>query len=147
MKSWARRSADARDVEAVFALRDAALRFLLELPSDADAAKEKDAFCSAFTPRDWVIVEDAGVLAAVLRVERRRHEVFVHDLVVGPDHQSQGLASALIRELIDEAVRANVALAIHVPPRATRALRLLKFLGFVVVPSPVPGRSRFVFKT
>ena len=144
--AWSRRAALASDADAVLALRDAALRDVVDPGADATDGGARD----RFVPADWVIVEGDPSLphgiAAAIRVERRRHEIFVHDLVVAPAERGKGLATAALRELIDEAVRNDVSVATLVPPRATRALRLLKFLGFVVVPSPVPGRSRLVWR-
>jgi GNAT superfamily N-acetyltransferase len=137
--AWSRRGAEAADVDDVCNLCAAALR-------DVDEEIDRGAFRASFVPADWTIVEGANGVAAVVRVERKRHEIFVHDLVVAASEQSRGLATAAIRELIDEAVRSNIAVAIHVPGRAARAQRLLKLLGFVVVPSPVPGRSRFIWR-
>ena len=138
-QAWSRRTAEAADVDDVCNLCAAALR-------DVDEEIDRGAFRASFVPADWTIVEGASGVAAVMRVERKRHEIFVHDLVVAPQQQSRGLATAAFRELIDEAVRGEVGVAIHVPGRAARAQRLLKLLGFVVVPSPVPGRSRFVWR-
>jgi GNAT superfamily N-acetyltransferase len=137
--AWSRRAAEATDVDAVHGLVAGALRELDEEPS-------RDAFRAAFAPAAWTIVEGAAGIAAVVRVERKRHEIVVHDLVVAPAEQSRGLATAAIRELIDEAVRSDIAVAIHVSPRAARAVRLLKLLGFVVVPSAVAGRTRFIWR-
>lgn len=135
---WSRRAAEPGDVERIHELHRR------EWSGDATA---KDEFIATFAPQTWVIVEGPGdSVAGVLRVERKRHEIFIHDLVVATGHESQGMATALVRELIDEAVRTDLPLAIHVPPTAARALRLLRFLGFVVVPSPVPGRSRLVWR-
>lgn len=137
--AWSRRAGEAVDVEDVCNLCAGALR-------EVDEEIDRAAFRAAFVPADWTIVEGAAGIAAAMRVERKRHEIFVHHLVVAPAEQSRGLATAAIRELIDEAVRGDIAVAIHVPPRAARAQRLLKLLGFVVVPSAVTGRSRFVWR-
>lgn len=139
-RTWTRRGGELQDALAVHAMRARALAAVDEHVSEEE-------FVRGFRPDEWMIVEGrAEAIVGAARIERRRREIFVHDLVVAPGSESQGMATAILRELIDEAVRGDVPVAIHVPPRATRALRLLKFLGFVVVPSPVAGRNRLVWR-
>jgi ribosomal protein S18 acetylase RimI-like enzyme len=73
-----------------------------------------------------------GLAAGRLYVDRRADEIHVIDIALLPEHRGQGLGTALLRELLDEADAAGKPVSIHVE-RFNPALRLYERLGFAPV--------------
>ena len=143
-QAYGRRASELDDKDAMFAIRAAWLRDVVEGWHEDN---ERAAWGAAFQAGDHVVlVDDRAHVAAFMRVERKRHEIHVAELYVAAEHGRHGIAARLLRELIDEAVRADVPVSMHIPPRAQPAIALLRKLGFVPVPSKEPARSRFVWR-
>lgn len=142
--AYGRRASELEDKDAMFAIRAAWMKDVVE-GWDDDA--ERALWNASFKAGDHVVlVDDRARIAAYLKVDRRRLEIHVVDLYVGSAHGRNGIASRLLREVIDEAIRADVPVSMHIPPRAQPAIELLRKLGFVPVPSREPQRSRFVWR-
>jgi GNAT superfamily N-acetyltransferase len=93
---------------------------------------------------DTIVVEERGRVAAGYRVERARTWIHVPLLAVSVNKRRNGIAKAILRELIDEAIREDLPLSIEAPPSEAYS-RLCQSLGFMPVPPRTPGRVRFVF--
>jgi GNAT superfamily N-acetyltransferase len=74
----------------------------------------------------------AGAPAGRLYVERTAREILVVDVALLPAHRGRGIATALLRELLDEARSGVREIVIHVE-RMNRARVLYERLGFAVV--------------
>ncbi len=139
-----RRASTARDAGVLWTLtRDA---FAAVVEPDHPLLDER-AWRAAFEAGAHVVLVEGEEVAAFMRVLRPRHEVHIAELVVAPPFRRRGVGLALGRELIDEAIRADVPMSVHVPPRAGAAIACAKKLGFVVVPSREPRLSRLVWHT
>jgi ribosomal protein S18 acetylase RimI-like enzyme len=89
--------------------------------------------------RDWrhhqpgaqccVVLRD-GVPAGRLYLARGEHELRVMDITLLPAHQRQGIGTALLQELLDEATRTRRTVRAHVE-RTSPAVRLYRRLGFL----------------
>lgn len=95
-------------------------------------------------PPDLVVLEHDDRVVGALQVERGRTAIHVPLLVIAEDVRRRGIASGLLRELIDEAIRNGVPLSVEGVP-GQGAARLLRGLGFVPVPARSPRWMRFVF--
>ena len=76
-----------------------------------------------------VILDEAGVPAGRLYVDRWADEIRLMDIALLPAHRGRGLGSRLLADLQDEARRAGKPLRIHVE-RMNPALGLYQRLGF-----------------
>ena len=89
--------------------------------------------------RDWrhhqpgaqccVVLRDA-VPVGRLYLARSEHELRVMDITLLPEHQRQGIGTALLQELLDEATRTRRTVRAHVE-RTSPAVRLYRRLGFL----------------
>lgn len=64
-----------------------------------------------------------------LYIDRREEDIRLIDIALLPEHRNQGLGSALLRQLIDEARQTGRALSIHVE-KNNPAMALYQRLGF-----------------
>jgi ribosomal protein S18 acetylase RimI-like enzyme len=80
---------------------------------------------------DWLVIVRAGAAAGRLYLARWRREHRIIDIALVPEQRRQGLGSALLRDLMDEAAAAAKDLTIHVE-KMNPALRLYRRLGFDV---------------
>lgn len=78
----------------------------------------------------WLVILRAGEAAGRLYLDRWPREHRIVDIALFPEHRNQGLATALLRDLIDEAAASGKAVSIHVE-KLNPALRLYRRLGFV----------------
>jgi ribosomal protein S18 acetylase RimI-like enzyme len=65
-------------------------------------------------------------------VARMQNEIRLMDMALLPEHRNQGIGSALLRDLLDEAEGSRKFVSLHVEPY-NPAKRLYERLGFVVV--------------
>lgn len=81
---------------------------------------------------DRLVVTRADEPAGRLYVERGAREHSIIDIAFLPEHRGQGLGTALMRDLMDDAARAGKALSIYVE-KFNPALRLYHRLGFQTI--------------
>jgi GNAT superfamily N-acetyltransferase len=105
--------------------------------SDADKA----AFCEMqfraqhahyrlhYAAMQWLVILRGGEPVGRLYLDRWEREHRLVDIALLPEHRAQGLGSALLRDLMDEAAAAGKTLSIHVE-KFNPALRLYQRLGF-----------------
>jgi GNAT superfamily N-acetyltransferase len=124
-----RRLAEARDIDALVPLCDRA-------QLERSLAKRELAV--------WTDANDVAI--GGYAVERARSGLTVRGIALTASHRGRGLAARVLREMIDEAIRAHTTVACEVPTDAARALQLLRHLGFVVVPGARAGTIRLVWR-
>jgi ribosomal protein S18 acetylase RimI-like enzyme len=79
---------------------------------------------------DWLVTMRGGEDAGRLYLERRPNQHCIIDIAFLPGHRGNGLGTALLRDLLDEAAAADSAMTIHVE-KFNPAMRLYRRLGFV----------------
>ena len=79
-----------------------------------------------------LLILRAGVPAGRLYVDRWAREHRIMDVAFMPEHCGQGLGTALLRDLLDEAAAVGKCVTIHVE-KNNPAMRLYRRLGFVAV--------------
>jgi len=82
-----------------------------------------------YTSAAWLVIVRTSNGAGRLYIDRNAREHSVIDIALLPEHRSQGLGGALMRDLMDEADRAGKPLTIYVE-KFNPAMRLYRRLGF-----------------
>lgn len=85
----------------------------------------------AYPHAAWSVIERGGVPVGRLIVDRSGSAWVLVDIAITPVARSQGIGSALIRELLDEARRSGRSLELSVRVDNARAMELYAQLGFV----------------
>lgn len=78
---------------------------------------------------DWLVTMRAGEDIGRLYIERWPSQHRIIDIAFVPAHRGNGLGTALLRDLLDEAAAAGKAVSIHVE-KLNPAMRLYRRLGF-----------------
>jgi len=147
---WSLRPAVADDREFLFDLHRASMRSLVEeLFGPWEDAAQWEFFDRWFRPEDVFVIrlgeEDVGVLG----LESHIDGIYVTRIEVRPDSQGQGIGSAVMRRILQEAGEAEQPVSLHVfainPARS-----LYHRLGFVtleehqgrVLMKAIPGQDR-----
>jgi GNAT superfamily N-acetyltransferase len=81
---------------------------------------------------DWLVILRDGEPVGRLYLARWRHEHRIVDIALLPAHRGEGLGTALLRDLLDEAAAAGKDVTIHVE-KFNPARTLYARLGFVPV--------------
>lgn len=88
-------------------------------------------FREEFNPSRCQIVEVEGERVGVVAVDTRPNEIFLANIQIIPEHQGNGLGTALIQSLQRQASATGSKMALQVN-RANRARRLYERIGFAV---------------
>ena len=80
----------------------------------------------------WLVIERDGAPLGRLYLEHWTSQHRIIDIALMPEARGQGLGSALLRDILDEAGRRARAVSIHVE-KENPAMRLYKRLGFETV--------------
>jgi ribosomal protein S18 acetylase RimI-like enzyme len=78
------------------------------------------------------VIEVEGRPVGRLYVARWEHEIRIMEIALLPEHRGHGVATSLLRELLEEGERSGKSVSIHVE-RHNPALRLYERLGFRAV--------------
>jgi ribosomal protein S18 acetylase RimI-like enzyme len=78
---------------------------------------------------DWLVTMHGGDTVGRLYIERWPTQHRIIDIAFLPEHRGQGLGTALLRDLQDEAAAVGKAVSIHVE-KFNPAMRLYRRLGF-----------------
>jgi len=79
---------------------------------------------------DFLVIERDGAAVGRLYLARWKREHRIVDIAMLPQYRGQGLGTALLRDLLDEAAAAGKAVSIHVE-KFNPAQSLYRRLGFV----------------
>ena len=96
--------AGPEDLEALVALRIAAMRPSLERVGRFDPARARQRFIDGFRPDHTRRVEVDGTLAGCVAMGRAADgDLWLEHFYLFPEHQGRGLGEAVMRRLMDEA--------------------------------------------
>jgi ribosomal protein S18 acetylase RimI-like enzyme len=91
------------------------------------------------------IIRHGGVDVGFLTAMECGHDIELHTLCIAPEHQGNGLGTAVVRQVLREARGGGYGLVLSVLKANTGARALYERLGFVVRDeSPSHYRMRFV---
>lgn len=125
------RPATADDDDFLWRLHVAAMREYVERTWGWDEGAQAAIFRERSDPANSRIVIVAGRDAGVLVVERRPDRIFLSRIQLLPGAQGRGVGTAIVGDLLAEAGREGVPVALRVL-RVNPARRLYERLGFAV---------------
>lgn len=96
-----------------------------------DEADQAARFRAAFVPERGRIIVVDGRDVGTLWTERRPGNIFIANIEIAPEHQGQGLGTAVIGDLVADARRQGLPVALQVL-KPNRARRLYERLGFAI---------------
>ena len=122
----------ASDIEFLYALHVATMKEYVAQTWGWDETFQESRFRETFDPEDTRIItldsRDIGMVAT----EERDADVFLALIEVDPEHQHQGIGTAIIQKIIAAGIRQKKPVFLHVL-RVNPARRLYERLGFSVV--------------
>ena len=125
-------SARLDDSEFVFRVKKAALGEYVRRTWGWDETFQRELHAREFDPSAIKIISHLGTKVGWLEVERRSQEFYLAGIYLLPEHQGDGLGSALIMEIMREASEQRVPVALQVLKVNPRAQALYEKLGFTV---------------
>ncbi len=95
-------------------------------------AKERTQFCEQLQPQHTHIVEQGGSDAGFFMALRNGQDIELHTLCIAPEHQRQGLGTAITRQVIDDAISQGCGVVLSVLKENRSARCFYERLGFIV---------------
>src|SRR5262245_60746974 len=92
-------------------------------------AWQRRRFDETFDALPLLLIEKEGEPIGYIFVQRPGHEIFLAAIEIAPEQQNQGIASQLIKELLDESDQSNLPVKLSVL-KVNPARRLYERLGF-----------------
>jgi len=89
-------------------------------------------YSSQFPDAQFEILELNNEAIGRLYTDRRQHEIHIIDITLLPEFRGQGIGSALLQKILDEAASTDKCVSIHVE-QLNPAMRLYERLGFRLV--------------
>jgi GNAT superfamily N-acetyltransferase len=127
------RPANANDVEFAFrAERETMRQYAVATFGSWAESQARERVAKNVLAGQTQIVEVAGTAVGTQLVERSTREIRLLQLFILPEHQGQGIGSALVQRLIQEARERRLPLRLRVL-QVNPAQRFYKRLGFTVV--------------
>ena len=129
---FALRPAAPTDRDFLFALHRETLRPFIEQIWGWDEAWQQQDFDTGLSEHSpWIIERDGAPIGGVL-LEWTADSLYLHLLELRPEHQGQGVGSAVLRHLIALATARGLSVALSVLEPNLRARELYERHGFVV---------------
>jgi ribosomal protein S18 acetylase RimI-like enzyme len=127
----ARRMATTDDEALARRMHHAAYRDVVERQFGYwDEAEQDSHFARAWNEHDHDILQCADTPCGYAAIELCRHAIVVHELVLHPDFQGQGIGTQVLLETIRRAQSLDVPVRLKVLHANDRATRLYERLGF-----------------
>jgi ribosomal protein S18 acetylase RimI-like enzyme len=89
-------------------------------------------YVDRFADARFLVIEEAGAPIGRIYIHRRSDEIDLVDIALLPERRGSGIGTSLVRGVMDEAVRADLPLRLHVE-HDNPARRLYDRLGFRVL--------------
>lgn len=126
---YALRAVSQGDYDFLRALHHAALRDVVEQTWGWDDEVQDRFFADHWNPADKQIIVVDGRDVGMLSLERRPDEWFLAGIMLLPEHQNQGLGTAVIRDVLSDARASGLPVTLQAL-KVNRARRLYEHLGF-----------------
>ncbi len=126
------RPATQADSTFLYDLHKAAIRPSVEATWGWDEAWQQDYFAQKFDPDKRQVIVVDGQDVGVVIVEGRESAVYIGLIEVLPTFQGQGIGTAVIQDILQQAHAQNRPVMLHVLKTNEAGKRLYERLGFVV---------------
>ncbi len=114
------------------------MREVIEKTWGWDDAWQRRDFDRRFDECNVSLIEFKGRPAGGLLLEWKPDSIYIHELQVLPEYQAQGLGTAVMRQVIEQAASRGIAVTLSVVPANLRAKQLYERLGFEVTSFEAP---------
>ena len=132
------RPAVEQDRAFLYTLHCQTMRGMIEQTWGWDEAWQQEEFRRRFTEHTASIIESDTRGIGGLLLESKSESIYIHEIQVSPEHQSQGIGSAVIQWVIVQAASRGVAVTLSVLEVNLRARHLYERLGFHVTAFEAP---------
>jgi ribosomal protein S18 acetylase RimI-like enzyme len=124
------RPATAEDCDFLYDLHRAAMQDYVAQTWGWDEAWQRNYFQQHFNPAECQIITFEGIEIGVLSVRKRETEVFLKLIEILPEYQNQGIGTAVIKSILEEAYRSGQPVDLQVL-KVNPARALYGQLGFL----------------
>ncbi len=126
------RAATEADRDWLYELNRAAMRdYVVATWGEWNETFQRERFASSFAPERFQVIVVDGLDVGLLQVTRDAERIRLAEIELLPEHQSRGIGSEVIRDLIEEARAAALPLELQVL-KVNPARALYERLGFAV---------------
>jgi len=91
---------------------------------------QRQYYLDQFPQAQYYIIEQAGQSIGRMIIDRSENIILLMDIALLPEYRKMGIGTALIKDLLEEADRANRPVRLHVET-FNPAMNLYKRLGFI----------------
>lgn len=126
------RPASEEDRDFLYAFHSRTMREVIEKTWGWDETWQVRDFDRRFREYVVSVIECDGHAVGGLLLKWKPDSVYIHELQVLPDHQGQGIGTAVVERVIEEAATRGVPVTLSVVPANPRAKLLYERLGFEV---------------
>jgi ribosomal protein S18 acetylase RimI-like enzyme len=125
-----RRQAAPEDTDLARAMHHAAYKDVVEQQFGTFEEVVQDVFfAKSWKPETHEFILVNGEIVGYCSVEHHSHEIFVHELVLSPEHQGKGIGSNVLKDVLEEATQKELPVRLQVL-KANKARELYQKLGF-----------------
>jgi len=140
------RPVTAADNEFCFQLHKAAMGDYVRAIWGWNEHAQREYHRQGFLPNQWQIITADGEDIGALSVQYHPSEIYLGRIEVLPQHQSHGVGSQILRDLLDQAAARGQSVVLDVLTVNHRAQALYQRLGFVEITRHGPGQIRIRMK-
>jgi GNAT superfamily N-acetyltransferase len=126
------RQAQDNDIDFLYTLHVATMKEYVDKTWGWDDAFQESIFKKNHVPADIQVITLDGEDIGVISIDHKMDEIFLRIIEIHPNYQRQGLGTAIIQTIIDDATRQMKPVALRVL-KVNPAKRLYQRLGFRIV--------------
>jgi ribosomal protein S18 acetylase RimI-like enzyme len=142
--AWILRQASENDREFLYELHCRTMREVIEKTWGWDEEWQRKDFDRRFADYFASVIESDGRRIGGLLLEPSQDFIYIHEIQVLPEWQGQGIGTAVVRQIIEQAANRGASVTLSVVPANPRAKQLYERLGFEVTGFEAPFfRMRF----
>ena len=132
------RPASEQDRGFLYAVHCETMREVIEKTWGWDEDWQRRDFDRRFREYLALIIECDGQAAGGLLLEWKSDSLYIHELQLLPEYQSQGIGTEVIEKVIEQAAARRLPVTLSVVPANPRARHLYERLGFEVTTTEPP---------
>lgn len=126
------RLAGENDKEFAYQAKRAAFREYVELVWGWDEGKQRKLHDQRFGAQDFWVISLDGTDVGIMSVALMPDSVFVNQIYILPEHQTQGIGRRCMSIVVEEAMKLNLPVRLRVLKVNPRAVVFYERLGFTI---------------